>query len=44
MTDALGLTTTKIVLAQVLYGDDSPGPKSKARLALDRFRKSRRSS
>lgn len=38
VTDALGLSTTD--LARVLYGDETPGAKAKARGALDRFRKS----
>jgi hypothetical protein len=38
VTDALGLSTAD--LADVLYGDDSPGMRAKARSALDRFRKS----
>ncbi len=37
VTDALGLSTAD--LAQVLYGDDSPGLRAKARSALERFRK-----
>ncbi|HEX4341653.1 MAG TPA: phosphorylated adapter RNA export RNA-binding domain-containing protein [Polyangiaceae bacterium] len=38
VTDALGLSTAD--LAEVLYGDDSPSLRAKARTALDRFRKS----
>jgi hypothetical protein len=38
VTDALGLSTAD--LAEVLYGDDSPSLRAKARSALDRFRKS----
>ena len=38
VTDALGLSTAD--LAQVLYGDDSPSLRAKARSALDRFRRS----
>jgi hypothetical protein len=38
VTDALGLSTAD--LAEVLYGDDSPSMRAKARSALDRFRKS----
>jgi hypothetical protein len=38
VTDALGLSTAD--LAEVLYGDDSPNLRAKARSALDRFRKS----
>ena len=37
VTDALGLRTEDLAL--VLYGDDSPSTKSKARGALDRWRK-----
>jgi hypothetical protein len=37
VTDALGLSTEDLAL--VLYGDDSPSTKSKARGALDRWRK-----
>lgn len=37
VTDALGLGTEDLAL--VLYGDDSPSTKSKARGALDRWRK-----
>jgi hypothetical protein len=37
VTDALGLATED--LAVVLYGDNTPSTKSKARLALDRWRK-----
>jgi hypothetical protein len=38
VTDALGLSTAD--LADVLYGDDSPSMRAKARSALDRYRKS----
>ncbi len=38
VTDALGLSTAD--LAEVLYGDDSPSMRAKARSALDKYRKS----
>jgi hypothetical protein len=38
VTDALGLSTAD--LAEVLYGDDSPSLRAKARSALDKYRKS----
>ena len=38
VTDALGLSTAD--LAEVLYGDDTPSMRAKARTVLDRFRKS----
>ena len=37
--DALGLSASD--LAEVLYGDDAPAARSKARLALDKHRKNR---
>lgn len=39
VTEALGLTAGD--LARVLYGDDSAGPKAKARAVIERYRRSR---
>lgn len=39
VTDALGLSSGD--LARVLYGDENPSARSKARLALDRWKKAR---